>query len=32
MAATERRNEIAGRDSEGRRNYRPDEYSDIILG
>jgi DnaD/phage-associated family protein len=26
------RNEIAGRDSEGRRNYRPDEYSDIILG
>jgi DNA replication protein len=26
------RNEIAGRNSEGRRNYRPDEYSDIILG
>jgi DnaD/phage-associated family protein len=25
-------NEIAGRTSEGRRNYRPDEYSDIILG
>ncbi len=24
--------EIAGRNSEGRRNYRPDEYSDIILG
>lgn len=26
------RNEIAGRNSEGRKNYRPDEYSDIILG
>jgi DNA replication protein len=26
------RNEIAGRNSEGRRSYRPDEYSDIILG
>jgi DnaD/phage-associated family protein len=26
------RNEIAGRNSESRRNYRPDEYSDIILG
>ena len=25
-------NEIAGRNSEGRRNYRPEEYSDIILG
>jgi DnaD/phage-associated family protein len=25
-------NENAGRNSEGRRNYRPDEYSDIILG
>jgi len=25
-------NEIAGRNSEGRRSYRPDEYSDIILG
>ena len=26
------RNEIAGRTSENRRNYRPDEFSDIILG
>jgi DnaD/phage-associated family protein len=26
------RHEIAGRNSENRRNYRPDEYSDIILG
>lgn len=25
-------NEIAGRAAEGKRNYRPDEYSDIILG
>jgi len=25
-------NEIGGRNPEGRRNYRPDEYSDIVLG
>lgn len=29
---TGERNENAGRTAEGRRSYRPDEYSDIILG